>query len=149
MSTTLFEDVSSNAQHVIGRISGAHEEATGHDLGEKAWPILREHLKEQRQQAIADLTTAVHAQTAVAGIDEVWQFAREGRGRVLVVEEDYQAEPAREVDHRLVPANEDDTDTMDDPVDELIEHVVRAGGDVEFVANDSLARLGRVGLMVR
>lgn len=149
VSTARFDSVSDNAPLVIGRISGAHEDATAHRLGHKAWPLLREHLQALRCKVIEELGEAVHAQRAVSGIDEVWQFAREGRGRLLVVEEDYHAAPAREIDGRLIWAHESALDVMKDPVDELIEHVIRAGGTVEFVACGSLAQLGRVGLFLR
>lgn len=150
VSTSMFEDVSVNTQSVLGHISGAHEHTTPHELGTKAWPLLRAHLKARRREVIAELSEAIHSQKAVTGIVEAWQLARAGRGQTLVVEEDYRAEAANEVDHRLVTSSESgQTAIMDDPVDQLIEHVVRNGGNVEFVAPDALAHLDRIGLILR
>ena len=85
----------------------------------------------------------------MVGIDDVWQYARQGRGRLVVVEEDYRAQPSQEVDGRLVPAASGVPDVMVDPVDELIEHVIRSGGSAEFFAPNALAGLGRIGLLLR
>lgn len=149
-STSMFEEVSVNTASILGHISGAHEHTTPHELGTKAWPLLREHLKTRRREVIADLSEAIHSQNAVTGVAEAWQLARSGRGQTLVVEEDYRAEAAREVDHRLVSSTESGgAEVMDDPVDQLIEHVVRHGGSVEFVAPGSLADLDRIGLILR
>jgi hypothetical protein len=148
-STGMFENVSRNARLVIGRVDGAHEHANAHQLGAGAWPIVREHLRARRREAVADLAEARPTGKAVTGIDQVWQFGRQGRGRLLVVEEDYRAYPASEIDGRLVRAKRVGPEVMDDPVDELIEHVVRAGGSVEFVAPGALADLGRIGLVLR
>jgi hypothetical protein len=110
---------------------------------------MREELKSRRTAVIAELAGAAATGAAVTGIDEVWQLGREGRGRLLVVEEDYRAHPAHEVDGRLVWTDDATPDVLDDPVDEIVEHVVRAGGTVEFVAPDALADLGRIGLILR
>lgn len=156
-STSLFEELSSNAHHVVGHLDGAHDHLSTRDLGAAAWPIMRQRLKERRREARADLVGGVHAGTAVTGLDDAWRYAREGRGRLLVVEEDYRAQPSIEQDGRLVSVGSGgvgsggspDGDVMEDPVDELIEHVVRAGGAAEFLATDDLAEHGRIGLMLR
>lgn len=149
VSVALFEAVSANTASVLARISGAQENATAHTLGSEAWPLLRCYLEDRRRDIVAELAKATHARKAVTGIDESWQLGREGRGRTLVVEETYRAEPACEVDHRLVRAERGAPGTMEDPVDDLVEHVVRSGGTVEFVAADALAHVGRIGLILR
>lgn len=149
-STALFQAVSRNNEAVIARIDGAFEQARLHEIRTAVWPTLREFLRWRRRQAVKDLTAAIPAGKAVTGIDEAWQLGRQGRGHLLVVEEAFRADPACEVDGRLVPAGTcGDAPIMEDPVDELIEHVVRAGGSVEFVASGALAYVGRIGLILR
>jgi hypothetical protein len=148
-STALFRKVSDNARFVVGTVGGANDRASAGELGRAAWPIMRARLKARRAAVVAELAAATATGKAVTGIDEVWQLGREGRGRLLVVEEDYRAQRAREVDGRLVWTDDASPDVLDDAVDEIVEHVVRAGGNVEFVAPDALAELGHIGLILR
>ncbi len=151
-SIALFAEVSSNTDHIVGGLEGSHAQTNIRELSDAAWQLMRERLEERRGAAKTDLVNGMHAGDAVTGLDEVWRYAREGRGRLLVVEENYRAEPSIEMDGRLVSAAigaPQDAEVMEDPVDELIEHVVRADGKVEFLAEDALADFGRIGLMLR
>jgi hypothetical protein len=148
-STLLFREVSENARLVVGTVDGAHDRTSPGELGKAVWQIMRARLKARRAAVVAELAAAAATGSAVTGIDEVWQLGREGRGRLLVVEEDYRAERAREVDGRLVWTDDASVEVLDDPVDEIVEHVVRAGGNVEFVSPDALAELGHIGLILR
>jgi hypothetical protein len=148
-STQQFSDVSDNARLVVGTVRGAHDQISAGTLGKAVWPIMRTRLRARRAAVVAELASAAATGSAVTGIDEVWQLGREGRGRLLVVEEDYRAQPAREVDRRLVWTDDAIAGVLDDPVDEIVEHVVRAGGMVEFVAPGELAELGHIGLILR
>jgi hypothetical protein len=147
-STLLFREVSDNAALVVGTVDGAHNHVSLRSLGRVVWPLMRRELERRRAAAVGELAAATADGRAVTGIDEVWRLGREGRGRLLVVEEDYRAEPSRELDRLLVPGD-GGTDLIDDPVDEIIEHVLRARGTVEFVARDALADFGRIGLVLR
>jgi hypothetical protein len=149
-STRLFRDISRHAGLIVGYVDGAHDDTAPQVLADKTWQVIRKQLQHRRVTVVGELAAAVASGSAATGIDDVWQLAREGRGRLLVVEEEYRAQPSIEVDGRLIASDgAPSVDVMDDPVDELIEHVVRAGGTVEFLARDALADFGRIGLFLR
>ncbi|MEU3980762.1 chemotaxis protein [Streptomyces sp. NPDC026672] len=72
-----------------------------------------------------------------AGVDEVWRSAREGRVRLLAVEENYRV-TVRDAGDHLIPADSGDLDAREDIVDEIVEQCLETGADVRFVPDGTL-----------
>ncbi|MYR00719.1 chemotaxis protein, partial [Streptomyces sp. SID6139] len=63
--------------------------------------------------------------------------AREGRVRLLAVEDGFRAVVRDDGDH-LVPAEPGDLDARDDIVDEIVEQCLETGAQVRFVPDGTL-----------
>ncbi|MFJ4468256.1 chemotaxis protein [Streptomyces sp. NPDC089424] len=85
-----------------------------------------------------ELESARGRKEFAAGVDEVWQNAREARVRLLAVEENYRVTVRDDGDH-LVPASGGDLDAREDIVDEIVEQCLETGADVRFVPDGTLA----------
>ena len=133
----------------IGTVLGNHDETSHRALHDATWPIVDRWLGRDRQDAMARLDHARGARIFAGGIDEVWDLANDGRVELLVVEDDYHL-AARVGGPHLRPADDrDDPDVTDDVVDELIEAVLRAGGDAVMVPPGELAEHDRLAAVLR
>jgi hypothetical protein len=110
----------------------------------------------RRQDAgLAAVGSAIARRTLVSGLDEVWQMAWQGRGSHLVVERGY-VQPARREGQTLVAVSPDEVEPgasnnsyVADAVDDIIEAVLLAGGQVTFVDDGVLTDRERIALVVR
>ncbi|MEV5343631.1 chemotaxis protein, partial [Streptomyces sp. NPDC052676] len=84
----------------------------------------------------------------VAGVDEVWQNAKQARVRLLAVEENYRVTVRDDGDH-LVPADSGDLDAREDIVDEIVEQCLETGADVRFVPDGTLGEAGGIAGVLR
>ncbi|MEU6284183.1 chemotaxis protein [Streptomyces sp. NPDC047028] len=100
-------------------------------------PVLEAEARKDTTSVMSDLTSARGRRTFAAGLDELWQSAREGRVRLLAVEENYKATVRDQGDH-LVPAEPGDLDGREDIVDEIVEQCLETGADVRFVPDGTL-----------
>ena len=94
---------------------------------------------------------AVSERKTVSTVGEVWRLAHQGRGRLLLVEEDFHF-PARVDESGQHITQADDAtapDVIDDAVDEIIETVLAKQGEVVFVENGSLQEHQRIVLILR
>lgn len=148
---SFYQEVTSNPDQILVTLLGNHDQTTPHELAQLVWPEVEKAFAEQRQKVMAELDAAISTQKYVATIGEVWRLAHEGRGNLLIVEEDYHY-PARLAANgiQLIPA-EDATapDVIDDAVDEVIEEVLSKGGRVVFVEPGSLESHQHIALILR
>ncbi|MFJ9428767.1 chemotaxis protein [Streptomyces sp. NPDC101490] len=97
---------------------------------------------------VAELDTARGRREFAGGLDEVWQAVKDGRIRLLAVEDQYRTVVREEGGH-LEPVESGATDSRDDMVDEIVERALDTGAEVQFVPEDTLAELGRIAAVLR
>ncbi|MFD3944386.1 chemotaxis protein [Streptomyces sp. NPDC058579] len=97
---------------------------------------------------VSELDAAQGRREFAGGLDEVWEAAKEGRVRLLAVEEHYRA-VVRDYGDHLEPAEPADLDARDDIVDEIVEQALGTGAGVRFVPDDTLADSRRIAAVLR
>jgi ribosomal protein L30E len=146
-----FNEVSSNTHLIAATLRGNHDKTPAHELARLVWPLMQEHLARQRREVLQELDAAVSAGKYASGIDAAWRLAQEGRGAVLVVEENFHYPARLDVSGlRLTPVSElAGPEVFDDAVDELIETVLGKSGKVVFVEDGALAGHQRLAMILR
>ena len=146
-----FREISQHTQHLVATLKGSHDATPPHELAQLVWPLMRGYQDQQHQRTLEELAAAVSAQKYVSTVGEVWRLANEGRGRILVVEENFHY-PARldASGTQVSPASDPQAPgVIDDLVDEIIEIVLAKGGEVRFVADGALSEHQRIALILR
>jgi hypothetical protein len=100
-------------------------------------PLLEAEARKDTAAVLQELTSARGRRTYAAGLDELWQSAREGRVRLLAVEENFRA-TVSDLGSHLVPAVPGDLDSREDIVDEIVEQCLETGAEVRFVPDGAL-----------
>ncbi|SES23174.1 hypothetical protein SAMN04487983_103728 [Streptomyces sp. yr375] len=123
-----------------------------HAAPDAVWQAVRpRHDAEARRDTSAlarVLDSARGHRMFAAGVDEVWQNAREGRVRLLAVEENYRV-TVRDDGAHLVPAVSGDLDAREDIVDEIVEQCLETGADVRFVPDGALGEAAAIAGVLR
>jgi hypothetical protein len=147
----LYKDVADMKEIILGQIEGNYESVSAHDLGKKAWEVVRERNRQDRHNALKEIQDAVSAQKFASGISEAWRFANEGRVSLLVVEEGFNVSAGIEDNNVLVMdiSNLPEKKIMPDAVDEVAEIVIEKGGKVVFVDDGTLGKHHKIAAILR
>ncbi|MGW7524374.1 baeRF3 domain-containing protein [Streptomyces sp. NPDC054783] len=134
---SLLDEAGSVARSAVHVPHGGLAHADPNAVWQALRPVLEEEARKDTTSVMGELTSARGHKAFAAGVDELWQNAREGRVRLLAVEENYRTTVRDDGDH-LVPAEPGDLDARDDIVDEIVEQCLETGADVRFVPDGTL-----------
>lgn len=145
-----FDEVSAHTKLVIGTITGSHDKTSPYKLSQLIRPLIEKYQAEKRQEALEQLQRAVSERKFVSTIGEVWRLAHEGRGDLLLVEEDFHYPARLDENGVLVPAEAPaGSSVIDDAVDEIIDTVLNQQGKVVFVENGRLDEHRHIAMILR
>ncbi len=147
----LYREVADVKDIIFGQLEGNYEAVSAHDLGKKAWEVVREKTKKERHSALNDLQKAISARRLASGISDVWRLANEGRISTLVAEQEYHISAGLEENNTLVldTSNLPENKIMPDAVDEVAEIVMEKGGKVVFVDDGTLGNHHKIAAILR
>jgi hypothetical protein len=148
------------ALSALDEVGGATKDAVhvphgglSHGTPDAVWQAVRPlHEAETRKNTAAvarELESARGRRAFAAGVDELWQSAREGRVRLLAVEENFRVTVRDEGGDHLVPAMSGDLDAREDIVDEIVEQCLETGADVRFVPDGALGDASGIAAVLR
>ena len=148
---SFFNEVTSHRNAIVATVNGSHDKTPPHELGALVWPEVKASLAKRREEAFTELDKAIGERKIASSVGEVWRFANEGRGNLLLVEEDFYF-PAilDESGTHLLPAGDPMAPgVIDDAVDDIIETVLNKQGRVVFVDSGRLEDHQRIALTLR
>ncbi|AFY61751.1 hypothetical protein [Synechococcus sp. PCC 6312] len=145
-----FQEVSQYTSFIAGVIRGNFDRVPAHEVLTQAWPLIQSVRESQQNQTLDELGQAAGAQNVVSMIEEIWNMAQAGRGKLLLVEKNYHV-PAivTESGQLQLVESPGGVDVMDDAVDEIIELVLAKGGKVILVEDGALSLYQSIALILR
>ncbi|MFC8513169.1 chemotaxis protein [Streptomyces sp. NPDC057257] len=135
---SLLDEVGSVTKEAVHVPHGGLSHGTPEAVWHAVRPMVAAEARRSTDAVARELESARGRKAFAAGVDEVWQSAREGRVRLLAVEENYRVTVRDVLDGHLIPAESDDLDSRQDIVDEIVEQCLETGADVRFVPDGML-----------
>ena len=145
-----FKGITKNGKHILGYVYGNFDKVNEKGIYEKILKLIDKKLLEIQGEALKKLEEATSKRKTVSGIREVWKAAYNKNGRILLIEKDFYcpAKTGKRPDY-IITDNLDKHDIhyINDAADDIIELVLKYGGDVIFVENGKLDQQSRIALI--
>ncbi|MEU7006326.1 chemotaxis protein [Streptomyces sp. NPDC046332] len=144
----LLEDLGQLGKDTTTVRSGGLASGPAADVWQALEPLRKAREAADTATVVSELDAAQGRREFAGGLDEVWVAAKEGRVRLLAVEEHFQT-VVRDYGDHLEPADPSDLDSRDDIVDEIVEQALATGAAVRFVPDETLSDAGRIAAALR
>ena len=131
-----FRKITHHEKDIVGFVHGNFLEASESAIREAMVPYITDWQKVRQTTLLTRIRAAADEQKLSAGIREAWKASACRNGSLMVVEKGYRER-----------AYENNPFYIKDEVDKVIERVLAAGGDVEFVEDGVLKAYDRVALV--
>lgn len=145
-----FRKLTVHEENIIGYLPGNFDTSTETDILMTLQPELDQWKKHRHHLLLQKLQKAYRDGKLSYGVKEVWNAATHRRGQLLVVEENF-ISPGSSKDNKdatyTFTRNMDDPSYMKDLVEDIMEKVLKDGGDVEFVEQGSLRDFQKIALI--
>ncbi|CAL9359128.1 hypothetical protein SUDANB108_00622 [Streptomyces sp. enrichment culture] len=145
---SLLDEVGDAAREAVRVPHGGLAHGTPGAVWQALRPVLEAEARESADAVGRALEAARGRRAFAAGVDELWQSARDGRVRLLAVEENYRVTVRDSGDHLILAAS-GDLDARDDIVDEIVEQCLETGADVRFVPDGTLGEADGIAGVLR
>lgn len=146
-----FEKISERSEKIIAKVIGNHDYNNFKTFSGLVWDQAMNYMDQKNEIIFKKFVEAYGTGLAAWGIGNVWEAAIEGKGMTLLVEKDFSHTGfLAKNEYKLLfdPPNILHK-IITDSVDDVIEIIMKKGGNVVFFENGKLDDYGNIGLLLR
>jgi hypothetical protein len=146
----LFQSLTNADSFIKGVVEGNFETTSIGDLLKAAQPQIENWQRKEQLALLAQIEEAENQRRLASGIESVWNAAYEKKGKLLIVEKSYMASGEHISRGKIVykpTGSQNDFHTSTDIVDDVMELVLKNGGNVVFVEDGFLQMYGHIALV--
>lgn len=130
-----YKRITANDNSIVATIHGNYQELTIPEIQALLQPYVEGWKKKITASILNEIEIAAGSQKLISGIHAVWKAAKDKNARLLIVEKNYVYPSKANAIH------------VKDAVDDIIEEVIKSGGEVQFVEEGQLVNYGRIVLI--
>lgn len=148
-TVSYYREVMDNSCTIIGCVHGSYENSPTHVITKETYPVIEKYIEDKQHDYIADIERAVSGQLLVQHINDIYNEALTGNSETLYVSNNFSLR-GRIQDGQLVVNNENDHYWNSiDVVLEIIEKVIKNGGNIVFMDDDFMDQYHGIVLVKR